>query len=82
LVEIFNFENENEVFRDLDSLAVAETEVPVVVEDCVEVFDPNGVHWAVEHQPVVVQNVFQGFAQIVYDYAVVPVVGQQVYVTV
>ena len=58
LVEVLNFENENEVFGDLDSLAVAETEVPVVVEDRVEVFNPNGVHWAVEHQPVVVQNVF------------------------
>ena len=39
---------------ELDALRVREAEHLVVVEHRVHVLDPEGVHWPVEHHPLVV----------------------------
>ena len=39
---------------EFDDLAGAETELLVVIQHCVHVLDPDGVHWPVEHIPPLV----------------------------
>lgn len=47
-------------------LTTVQTEFLVIVQDCVHVFDPECIHWSVEHDPVFLTgSVFAAFSDCV-----------------
>ena len=43
--------------RHCNSLTVAEAEFLVIIQHCVHIFDPLGIYWSVEHDPLAVYRV-------------------------
>ncbi len=57
VLQVFDFENGAHLSGGLDDLARSETQLAVVVQHCIQVLDPDGVHRAVEHYPLPALNV-------------------------
>lgn len=43
--------------RHFDDLSTTETEFLVVIQNCVHALNPQSVHWAIEHEPLLVRSV-------------------------
>lgn len=52
VLEVVHFKENRHVLRQLDGLAVRQTQFLIVVQNRVHVLDPEGVHRAVEQHPV------------------------------
>lgn len=50
--QIFDFKHHGHARGQLNDLTRIQTQLLVVVKHCVHVFDPEGIHRAVEHNPV------------------------------
>ena len=38
----------------LDNLSTAETQLLIVIQDCVHALNPKGVNWTIEHEPLLI----------------------------
>lgn len=66
--------------RELDALAVGQTQHLVVVQHRVHVLDPQGVHWSVaDHPLVVLSGVTDGVAHTQRHQPVAPLQRQAVF---
>ena len=50
--EVVSLEDQAHFIAHLDDLTVQQAELLVVIEDCIHVLDPLGVHWSIEDDPL------------------------------
>lgn len=51
-LKVFNLKKHSKFFPEFDSFTVGQTQGQVVIEDSVEILNPEGIDWAIEGNPV------------------------------
>ena len=81
--QVLNLEHHRHRRAHLNDLARDEAQLLVIVQHGVHVLDPDGVHGAVEHEPLLVQRLLLGqIAHVTREHAILPLVRRGVEIAV
>ena len=50
--QILHFKQDSNVLIQLYSFAIYEAQSHVIIEDCIHIFNPESVNWAIKHAPI------------------------------
>jgi hypothetical protein len=81
--QILNFKHHQKGLRQLNSLAIAETQHLIVIQNCIQILNPDCVDWPVEHEPSLVVGHFSNRVSHYFGHdSVRPLVCQHIHVPV